>query len=230
MATKKKTSKKSAAKKTVKKSVKKTVKKTASKKKTSSKKSAGKKTAKKSVRSAAIKEPSYSAAETKSVLDAALDTRDEVAGVSSSDYSAPAFSTSGASVEDDRRQGLPITAIVLGILIIGVIVFISRGIFTGSGEDAPRQEQEMMEDHPAQTEESTPSEEPVMEEEPAQVEEAPMTVEAKTYTVKSGDSLYNIAKTQVGDASKETLKKIRDLNGMSSNTLKVGQELKLPAK
>ena len=44
-----------------------------------------------------------------------------------------------------------------------------------------------------------------------------------TYTVKKGDTLVGIA-----NKYKTTAAKIRALNGMKSNTLKIGQVLKIP--
>lgn len=48
----------------------------------------------------------------------------------------------------------------------------------------------------------------------------------KTYTVRSGDSLWKIALSQLGDGSRYT--EIKTLNGLKSNTINVGQVLKLP--
>ena len=47
-----------------------------------------------------------------------------------------------------------------------------------------------------------------------------------TYTVKKGDSLWNIAKKLLGSGSKYT--KIQKANGLSSSLIKVGQKLKIP--
>lgn len=48
----------------------------------------------------------------------------------------------------------------------------------------------------------------------------------RTYTVKSGDSLWAIAAKQLGDGSR--YKEIKSLNGLSSDTIHPGQVLKLP--
>ncbi len=48
----------------------------------------------------------------------------------------------------------------------------------------------------------------------------------KTYTVKKGDSLWKIAKTQLGSGLKYT--QIKKLNGLKSNTIYTGQVLLLP--
>lgn len=48
----------------------------------------------------------------------------------------------------------------------------------------------------------------------------------RTYTVKSGDSLWAIAAKQLGDGSR--YKEIKSLNGLTSDTIYAGQVLKLP--
>lgn len=48
----------------------------------------------------------------------------------------------------------------------------------------------------------------------------------KTYTVKSGDSLWKIAASQLGDGSR--YKEIKSLNGLTSDVIHAGQVLKLP--
>ena len=48
----------------------------------------------------------------------------------------------------------------------------------------------------------------------------------KTYTVKAGDSLWAIAAKQLGNGSRYT--EIKSLNGLSSDTIRPGQVLKLP--
>ncbi len=50
----------------------------------------------------------------------------------------------------------------------------------------------------------------------------------RTYTVKSGDSYYTIAKRELGQASR--WKEIEKLNGIGAEELHVGQVIKLPAK
>ena len=49
----------------------------------------------------------------------------------------------------------------------------------------------------------------------------------RTYTIKSGDTLYLVAKKELGSASR--WKEIEKLNGVSSSELHVGQVIKLPA-
>lgn len=66
-------------------------------------------------------------------------------------------------------------------------------------------------------EEETPSE-------PEETEEE--SEEANTYTVRKGDTLYEIAKALLGDGRRYP--EIKTLNGLKSNTIYVGQELKIP--
>ncbi len=51
---------------------------------------------------------------------------------------------------------------------------------------------------------------------------------ASTHTVKENENLFRIALNHYGDGSEATLAKIRAANGMSSNTVMVGQVIKLP--
>lgn len=69
------------------------------------------------------------------------------------------------------------------------------------------------------------------EEEEAPKEEAAASgddsASGKVYVVKSGDSLWEIAKSQLGDATRYT--EIVELNGLGAGaTLSIGQELKMP--
>ena len=48
----------------------------------------------------------------------------------------------------------------------------------------------------------------------------------RTYTVKTGDSLWSIAATQLGDGSRYN--EIKTINGLTNNTIHTGQTLKLP--
>ena len=49
----------------------------------------------------------------------------------------------------------------------------------------------------------------------------------RTYTIKAGDTLYVVAKKELGSATR--WKEIEKLNGVSSSELRVGQVIKLPA-
>lgn len=55
---------------------------------------------------------------------------------------------------------------------------------------------------------------------------APEQTNSKTYTVKAGDTLWSIAAKQLGAGYKYP--QIKKLNNLTSNTIKVGQVLKLP--
>ncbi len=66
-----------------------------------------------------------------------------------------------------------------------------------------------------------PEEVPV---EPEETEEE--SDEANIYTVRKGDTLYEIAKALLGDGRRYP--EIKALNGLTTNTIYVGQELKIP--
>ena len=65
---------------------------------------------------------------------------------------------------------------------------------------------------------------------PGQVLKIPMKTAAQVatteYTVKKGDNLWKIARNQLGNGSRS--KEIKSLNNLKTNTLQVGQKLKLP--
>ena len=50
----------------------------------------------------------------------------------------------------------------------------------------------------------------------------------RTYTVKSGDTLWGIAKKELGSGARYT--EIVQLNGLKTTTIYSGQKLKLPEK
>ena len=52
------------------------------------------------------------------------------------------------------------------------------------------------------------------------------TGSASTYTVKAGDTLWDIAQSQLGNGSR--YKEIMTLNGLTSDIIQPGQVLKLP--
>ena len=52
---------------------------------------------------------------------------------------------------------------------------------------------------------------------------------ATVHTVKSGDTLYSIAVKYLGSGSMDNIKKIKDYNNMKSDSLTLGQEIKIPA-
>lgn len=52
--------------------------------------------------------------------------------------------------------------------------------------------------------------------------------EQRTYTVKKGDTLWAISQKYLGKGSR--YKEIKSLNGLKSDTIKIGQVLKIPAK
>lgn len=232
---KKKTSKK-AVKKTVKKSVKKSAGRAATKKGSSVKKatSAKKKTAKKKASSRVVAETS-SSDEMQSMMDVASDR--DLPDLSSQDYSTPTFS-SGVSMEDEKRQGPPVMAIVLGVIVVAILLFVARDIWMGPDSESPdagAEQTEAVIESPQGTEQSgeeSTTSEPVEEESADSSEgnaEATGNVE---YTVKSSDTgLYQIASDQLGKGSR--WKEIQELNKNVLNggtSIKPGMKLKLPAK
>ncbi len=58
---------------------------------------------------------------------------------------------------------------------------------------------------------------------PATAPEQPPTSDYKIYIVKSGDSLYQIA-----NKNNSTVSKLLDFNGLSSTSLTIGQQIKIP--
>ena len=52
--------------------------------------------------------------------------------------------------------------------------------------------------------------------------------EPRDYQVKPGDTLFEIAKRELGDGSR--YEEIKKLNGLTSDLINVGDILKLPAK
>ncbi|GAB3072071.1 LysM peptidoglycan-binding domain-containing protein [Salinicoccus sesuvii] len=75
------------------------------------------------------------------------------------------------------------------------------------------------------TEEVT--EEPSEEQEEV-TEEAPENSGGSTYVVRSGDNVYRIAMRYYGSGSAENVSKILEANGVSADSLSVGQELVIP--
>jgi len=60
-------------------------------------------------------------------------------------------------------------------------------------------------------------------------QQAPPAAPARTYVVKSGDTLYDIARQELGSSSRA--KEIVELNAITDDSkLKIGQVLTLPAK
>lgn len=55
-----------------------------------------------------------------------------------------------------------------------------------------------------------------------------VTIGAKTYTVKCGDTLWGIARKQLGTGSR--YKEIMKLNGLKSTKIVAGKKLYLPEK
>lgn len=81
-------------------------------------------------------------------------------------------------------------------------------------EDTPEAESET-EETPEETEEET-------------TEEAPENSGGSTHVVSAGDNVYRIAMRYYGSGSAENVSKILEANGVSADSLSVGQELVIP--
>ena len=152
----------------------------------------------------------------------------------------------------DRREAR-FTGRRLGILVLALVVVIILAIWgTSSGGDEigdlsePDEAQELQPlDNTEQGEgigtegeqQSGSGQEPVQDSAPAasteQLGESPPSTPSEqasnTYIVQTGDNLSKIARKTLGDPAR--YKEIMDLNGITSpSQIKVGQELKIPAK
>jgi len=97
---------------------------------------------------------------------------------------------------------------------------------TRKAEEAKKAEQAKLAQQ--QAEAARKAEEAKKAEQARKAEEAKNAAKASTHTVKENENLYRIALNHYGDGSEATLAKIRAANGMSSNTVMVGQVIKLP--
>lgn len=199
-------------------------------------KKSSKKSAKKTVHTAAeMKESSLTSGST-------FDTREELSPFGSRDVAPPAFSTPQVSGESEGKQGsMPIIALVLGAIVILVAVYVAKDIFfPAKSVEEPTEHVIVPEQSQAPSDSAKPSTTAPAAEKPAAETTAPAakpeaTAPAangatKEYVVKKGDSLYGVAKAQAHDTSAATIAKIKELNGLKSNALKVGQTLKIPVK
>ena len=66
------------------------------------------------------------------------------------------------------------------------------------------------------------------EQQKAQQQQKPQTPQVRTHTVQAGETLYRIGVNYYGSGDESVLQKIRAANGLSSNTIQVGQQIKLP--
>lgn len=66
------------------------------------------------------------------------------------------------------------------------------------------------------------------EQQAQQQQQKPQTPQARTHTVQAGETLYRIGVNYYGSGDESVLQKIRAANGLSSNTIQVGQQIKLP--
>jgi len=133
----------------------------------------------------------------------------------------------------EKSGSFPLVAVLIVLLLVGVSLFIFRG-----GEETHEDTTSTVVEPPPS---ETPSVEMQQEQQATTVTEAPAVetppvvetpaTTGRTYTVKAGDSLYGIAKAQLGSGArhKEILELNRDVLP-SASKLKPGLVLKLPAR
>jgi LysM repeat protein len=132
---------------------------------------------------------------------------------------------------------------VITAVAIGAVFAIFNMIFDKTGPTPPTAETSAIESTLESTEpttiESTPvasETEPELTEQPTETTAAPVETTAAptagetTHTVQSGDTFYSIAIKYFNDASNETIDKIKSYNNLSSDTLQIGQTLKIPPR
>lgn len=116
--------------------------------------------------------------------------------------------------------------VILASLALHAVVL--GGFWYLSGEGWPAKEQakegELLEPSQIAQTPDKPSDDPADEVKPVD-KPAPAQSEFETYTVKSGDYLSKIA-SKYGT----TVDYIKELNGLKSTNLQIGQKLKVPAK
>lgn len=145
--------------------------------------------------------------------------------------------------EKPRDEGGRIRRLALYMVItavtIGAVFAIFNMIF-GQPKKPASETTELVESISEETEESLPvvseslteetSAETTVEETTAAPTETTAAASGATvHTVKSGDTLYSIAVKYLGSGSMDNIKKIKDYNNMKSDSLTLGQEIKIPA-
>ncbi|MBE7439317.1 MAG: LysM peptidoglycan-binding domain-containing protein [Spirochaetales bacterium] len=167
-----------------------------------------------------------------------------------STYSQPSYSS------QEEKEGSTFRLLALGIVILVLLGLIYYAFFSnGAGKPEESAQLESVVPDKAAADKAAaekaaadkaaadkPAEKaPDKVAEKAKAEKAPLGVEpggktetakpvasAGEYTVKPGDTLGKIATQQLGSAARWT--EIKTLNNLTSNNLKVGQVLKLPAR
>ncbi|MDD2534532.1 MAG: LysM peptidoglycan-binding domain-containing protein [Eubacteriales bacterium] len=145
--------------------------------------------------------------------------------------------------EKPRDEGGRIRRLALYMVItavtIGAVFAIFNMIFGKSGGPAVTEPTEIVESLDEETAETTPvasesiieeTTETTIEETTAAPTETTVAAGEISHTVKSGDTLYSIAVQYLGSGSLDTIKKIKDYNNIKSDSLSVGQVIKIPPK
>ncbi len=232
MATKKKSK---AAKKTAKKAKKKTAKK--SSKKTAKK--AAKKTAKKSTKTQKKSSSKSSGSSSSSFAAPARSSEPdgEFVSLSSSpspSYSSPSPAYSSPGISEEENQGSLGRVALLAVLGVVIAVFIvmtltggdSDSVADGSDVEKSAVQEPAPEPEKAAEEAAEPEPEAEKVAEPEATPEPTPEAGERSYTVKSGDTLWGVAQSQLGDGGR--WKEIMQANNLQSRELSAGQVLKLP--
>ena len=151
-----------------------------------------------------------------------------------STYSQPSYSS------QEEKEGSTFRLLALGIVILVLLGLIYYAFFSnGTGKtDESAQVESIVPDKAAADKalaDKAAAEKVAGEKTPLGVEPGKKTetaakpvAAAGEYTVKAGDTLGKIANEQLGSLNRWT--EIKKLNNLTSNNLKVGQVLKLPAR
>jgi LysM repeat protein len=146
------------------------------------------------------------------------------------------------SDEGSRVRRLALYMVITAVAI-GAVFAIFNMIFDKTGPTPPPAETSAIESTLETTEPTTIESTPVaseteteLTEQPTETTAAPVETTAApsagetTHTVQSGDTFYSIAIKYFNDASNETIDKIKSYNNLSSDTLQIGQTLKIPPR
>ncbi|MCR9141574.1 MAG: LysM peptidoglycan-binding domain-containing protein [bacterium] len=152
---------------------------------------------------------------------------------SASSYGAGSSYGSGSNEDEGKGSLFRLGALVVLAVVLIVLLFM---MFSGgdSKDVADNNQAPAIEEaeKPAESETPASAEE---DEAPAEVveEETPAPApapsgDAKTYTVKAGDTLWGVAQSQMGNGN--LWQKIYDANKLTSRSLEAGQKLTIPAQ
>lgn len=145
--------------------------------------------------------------------------------------------------ENGRIRRLALYMVITAVTI-GAVFAIFNMIFGKEGGKTLPSETTTQIEETSQTEEIVVTEPTVNPDETTPEETTPEETTAETtaateettapatggtvHTVKSGDTFYSIAIKYFNDGSQATIDKIKDYNGLNSDTLQLGQKIKIP--